>query len=157
VFSDGAPQSPQWPKVKTMSVEEQLNALPKIWVEVQGEEPNYTYKCVQCSYVNEYKETTIRHFYANHVADSLKDQVFNIQKVNIKDYGITVTLVLCSICKWSTDSRNSPSVASHFYHSHVNPAVRYLGNPLIRRILERLKILSEEELKQVLDYVNSLG
>jgi hypothetical protein len=156
VLSDGAPQSPQWPKVKTMSEIPELNTLPKIWVEVQGEAPNYVYKCVQCTYTNEYKETTIRHFYANHVSDDIKNKAFNIQKVTIKDYGITVTLVLCSICKWSTDSRNGPSVASHFYHSHVNPAVRNVTNPLVRQILERLKTFSEEQLKQVLDYVNAL-
>jgi len=142
-------------KVKTMSLEQELNSLPKIWVETQGEAPNYVYKCSQCNYVNEYKETTIRHYYGTHVADSLKNQVFSIQKVTLKDYGITVTLVVCSICKWSTDGRNSASVASHFYHSHVNPAVRNVTNPLVRQILERLKGLSEEELKQVLDYVNA--
>jgi hypothetical protein len=140
-----------------MSEIPELNTLPKIWVEAQGEAPNEKYKCVQCSYVSDYKEQSIRHYYANHVNDNIKDQVFSAQKVNLKDYGITVTLVVCSICKWSTDGRNSSTVASHFYHSHVNPAVRYLSNPLVRQIVERLKVLSDEELRQVLDYVNSLA
>jgi len=139
-----------------MSITEELNSLPKIWVEAQGEAPNEKYRCVQCGYISDYKEQSIRHYYANHVDDKLKDQVFTAQKVNLKDYGITVTLVICNICKWRTDSRNGPSVASHFYHGHVNPAVRNITNPLVRQILERLKILSDEQLKQVLDYVNSL-
>jgi hypothetical protein len=139
-----------------MSITDELNALPKIWVEAQGEAPNEKYKCVACNYISDYKEQSIRHYYGTHINDNIKDQVFSTQKVNLKDYGITVTLVVCSICKWSTDGRNSSTVASHFYHSHVNPAVRYLSNPLVRQILERLKILSEEELKQVLDYVNAL-
>jgi hypothetical protein len=133
-----------------------LESLPKNWVEAQGEAPNYTYKCTQCSYVNEYKETTIRHYYGNHVSDQLKNQVFDVQKVTIKDYGITLTLFVCAICKWRTDGRNSASVASHFYHSHVNPAVRNVTNPLVKQILERLKSLSEDELKQVFDYINAL-
>jgi hypothetical protein len=91
------------------------------------------------------------------VSDELKNKAFTIQKVALKDYGITVTLVVCSICKWSTDGRNFASVASHFYHSHVNPAVRNVTNPLVKQILERLKGLSENELRQVLDYVNSLA
>jgi len=140
-----------------MSQISELESLPKNWVETQGEAPNYTYRCTQCTYINEYKETTIRHYYANHVADSLKNKAFSTQKVTIKDYGITVTLVVCSTCKWSTDGRNSASVASHFYHSHVNPAFRNVTSPLVKQILERLKSLSEEELRQVLDYVNSLA
>ena len=145
-------------KVKTMStVEEELRSLPKIWVEAQGEAPNEKYKCLQCSYVSDYKEQSIRHYYGTHIPDELKDKTFTVEKVNLKDYGITVSLVICNICKWRTDSRNGPSVASHFYHGHVNPAVRNITNPLVRQILERLKILSEEELRQVLDYVNSLA
>ena len=140
-----------------MSEISELNSLPKIWVETQGEAPNYVYKCSACSYTNEYKETTIRHYYANHVSDDIKNEAFNVQKVTIKDYGITVTLFVCSICKWSTDGRNSASVASHFYHTHINPAVRNVTNPLVKQVLERVKALSEEQLKQVLDYVNSLA
>jgi len=140
-----------------MSQISELSALPKIWVEAQGEAPNEKYKCSACSYTNEYKETTIRHYYANHVSDDIKNEAFNVQKVTIKDYGITVTLFVCSICKWSTDGRNSASVASHFYHTHINPAVRNVTNPLVKQVLERVKALSEEQLKQVLDYVNSLA
>ena len=140
-----------------MSLEEQLASLPKIWVEAQGEAPNEKYKCLLCTYISDYKEQSIRHYYGTHVSDNIKNQVFSEQKVNLKDYGITVTLVICNICKWRTDSRNGPSVASHFYHGHVNPAVRNITNPLVRQILERLKILSDEELRQVLDYVNSLA
>jgi len=139
-----------------MSITEEINALPKIWVETQGEAPNYTYRCAQCNYTNNYKEVVVRHYFGTHVSDQLKNQVFNVQKVTIKDYGITVTLFVCSICKWSTDGRNFASVASHFYHSHVNPAVRNVTNPLVKQIIERLKGLSENELRQVLDYVNAL-
>jgi len=140
-----------------MSQIPELTSLPKVWVETQGEAPNYTYRCTACTYTNEYKETAIRHFYANHVSDDIKNKAFNVQKVDLKDYGITVTLFVCSICKWSTDGRNIASVASHFYHSHINPAVRNVTNPLVKQILERVKALSEDELKQVLDYVNSLA
>jgi hypothetical protein len=139
-----------------MSITEELNSLPKIWVETQGQEPNYTYRCTQCTYVSNYKEQSIRHFYGNHVSDQLKNQAFSVQKVTIKDYGITVTLVVCSICKWSTDGRNSSTVASHFYHSHINPAVRNVTNPLVKQLIEKVKTLSDEQLKQVLDYVNAL-
>ena len=144
-------------QVKTMSEIPELSTLPKIWVEMQGQAPNYTYKCSACSYINNYKEVVVRHYYGTHISDDIKNKVFTVQKVTIKDYGITVTLYVCSICKWSTDGRNFASVASHFYHSHVNPAVRNVTNPLVKQILERLKTLSENELRQVLDYVNSLA
>ena len=75
-----------------MSLEQELNSLPKIWVETQGEAPNYTYKCSACSYINNYKEVVVRHYYGTHISDNIKNQVFNVQKVTIKDYGITVSL-----------------------------------------------------------------
>jgi len=60
--SDGGSTEPPAAKgEKNMSLEQELASLPKIWVEMQGEAPNYTYKCAQCSYINNYKEVVIRH------------------------------------------------------------------------------------------------